>query len=146
MTVPNELHPIDHESGGDAFLVYLFREIRGSLQGSGGLQWIDLWPKITPTDETVSDGEIRYGSCEITDAEQVVNPKQMVGMDIANTYSRTRRHATVIQNELEYDNENVVYLNSSPASTSDIQLGPASSSSTASATLFRRIPKEVCVL
>ncbi|KAF7242849.1 hypothetical protein EG68_10711 [Paragonimus skrjabini miyazakii] len=85
MTVPIALHPVDHESGEDAFLVYLFREIRGSLQGSGGLQWIDLWPKITSTDEAVSGGEIRYGSCAITDAEQVVNPKQMVGMDIANS-------------------------------------------------------------
>ncbi|KAA3681864.1 uncharacterized protein DEA37_0006914 [Paragonimus westermani] len=143
MTVPNELHPIDHAGGGDAFLVYLFREIRGSLQGSGGLEWIDLWPKITPTDEAVSDGEIRYGSCAITDAELVVNPMQMVGMDIANTYSRTRRHATVIQNKLEYQNENAVHLNASPASNSDKQMLPASSSVTSSSTLFRRIPKEI---
>ncbi|VDP70681.1 unnamed protein product [Echinostoma caproni] len=90
LTVPFQLAPADQQGGSENYLVYIFGEIRAAMEGSGTLQWIDLWPKVTSSDDsrhTVTS----LGSCSIMDAENTVNPMRMVGMDITKVCNMLRR-------------------------------------------------------
>ncbi|CAH8521309.1 unnamed protein product [Dicrocoelium dendriticum] len=144
LTVPNELSPVDRESNLDAYLVYLFPQVRASVDGSSNLQWVDLWPRITLSDPRDIAGGEKLGSCTIIDAQERVNPKKMIGMDISKIYSRKRRHASITldssQSEFyEMDSR----LNDSELSPSvwDSDMSPAASRPAPN--LFRRIPKEI---
>ncbi|KAA0189888.1 hypothetical protein FBUS_07817 [Fasciolopsis buskii] len=81
LTVPFQLASDDQIGATENYLVYMFREIRATMEGSGSLQWVDLWPKVTSSEESEIPST-SFGTCFIADSENKVNPLRMVGMDI----------------------------------------------------------------
>ncbi|KAG5452305.1 hypothetical protein CSKR_106734 [Clonorchis sinensis] len=139
MSVPSALAMSDREGLLDAYVVYIFPEIRASVDGIGGLQWIDLAPKLVAKEGNA--GGQRIGVCTVLNSNETMNPLNMIGMDIRKTYSRARRQAIPARGDDAYTQMDYSLHNRSTESTLSDSLEETISFSSTS--LFRRIPKEI---
>ncbi|OON14154.1 hypothetical protein X801_10058 [Opisthorchis viverrini] len=151
MSVPIALAMSDREGLLDAYVVYIFPEIRASVDGIGGLQWIDLAPKLVAKEGNA--GGQRIGVCTVLNSNETLNPLNMIGRDTKTnylshkrfesllTYSRARRQAIPTRGGDAHTQMDFNLQNRSMESTPGDS--PEETISFSSTSLFRRIPKEI---
>ncbi|THD26176.1 hypothetical protein D915_002617 [Fasciola hepatica] len=141
LAVPFQLAPDDQIGATENYLVYMFREIRATMEGAGALQWVDLWPKITSSEDSRMLSNT-LGTCSVMDSETKVNPLRMIGMDVNKVYSRTRRHAVPASLDAPRQPNNMTEF--TPEQLEIMSAGfDAQSGFAHKPSLFRRIPKEI---
>nr|AKB94436.1 integrin [Schistosoma mansoni] len=158
--VPIELDSMDKIGNAPQYVLYMFNEIRApSYNDNNVLEWIDSRPKVFAMGRHQNDGSnfrnddgddmSKVGSCIIVNSEKVVNPRELIPMDVNTVYSRKRRGVLTKTHENKINIEKSFMNNDNESFTEDsietIQSSSSSSSSSPKIPViqFRRLQKEV---
>ncbi|TNN12571.1 Integrin [Schistosoma japonicum] len=152
--VPIELNPTDQVGETSQYLLYMFNEIRApSYDDHNVLEWIDSRPKVYAMGRHSNnnfrddnDDSNRVGRCIIVNSEKVVNPRELIPMDVKSVYSRRRRGALTKMNESEINTEKYSTDSENQSTSTDSNLFSEtiqSSSPKVPVLQFRRLQKEV---
>ncbi|KAK4469592.1 hypothetical protein MN116_006606 [Schistosoma mekongi] len=152
--VPIELNPTDQVGDTSQYLLYMFNEIRApSYDDHNVLEWIDSRPKVYAMgrhsnnnfrDDNDNSNEV--GKCIIVNSNKVVNPRELIPMDVKSVYTRRRRGALTKMTENETNTKKYPTESENHSISTDSNLFSEtmqSASPKVPVLQFRRLQKEV---